>query len=395
MQLFLQLSFLLLLFLCVDCRVTEKVFLPRSSPGNERYIVVHKFGPENFARAYIQASLHADELPGLLVCHHLIKLIDEAEKRGEIKKQIIIVPYANPIGLAQQLFDTHIGRFSIDTMINFNRNWLDITNAVANRVEKLLCDDSERNIQLIRAAISAELSTYRFDREDAGLKCELLRLAAVSDIAIDLHCDSDAIVHLYTHEKLWPELSDLASDVSSQCHLTAPVTGENSFDEVCAGLWINLAERFPHVPIPVACQSTTVELRGESEVYDDLAVRDAHALFRFLQRRGYIVGQGFVDPPAPLERDASPLSAVDMMEAPAVGVMAWKVRPGSWVSVGDLLGEVVDVENVDAPRIPLVARTAGLVFSMRRHKLVRPGQVVIKVAGRDPLPWRTGSLLTI
>lgn len=386
--------YLLFPFLLVNCRVTEKVFLPRNSPGNERYFLVHKYGPESSSRAYIQTNLHADEIPGILVLNHLLKLLDEAEKRGEVKKDIVIVPFANPIGLAQQMFDTHIGRFSIDTMINFNRNWLDITEGIAQRVEQHLSDDPEGNIRLIRSAIFTELSTYQYAREDSALKCELLRLAAVADIAIDLHCDSDAIVHLYTHEKLWPQLSDLAAEISSQCQLTAPTTGENSFDEVTSGLWVNLAARFPNFPIPIACQSTTIELRGESDVYDDLAIRDARALYRFLQRRGYLVA---TEPmlQLPLLQDPSPLTAVDMMEAPAVGVMAWKVRPGSKVSVGDLLGELVDVENVDTPRIPLLARTSGVVFSMRRHKFVRPGQVVIKIAGREPLSWRKGNLLTI
>ena len=49
-------------------------------------------------RAYIQASLHADELPGMILAHHLIKMLDSADKLGLISKEIIIVPFANPIG---------------------------------------------------------------------------------------------------------------------------------------------------------------------------------------------------------------------------------------------------------------------------------------------------------
>jgi predicted deacylase len=73
--------------------------------------------PEFFSqdRAYIQASLHADELPGMLVAHHLVKLVDAAAAQGKIRKQITIVPYANPIGLNQFVMGGHLGRFSIST----------------------------------------------------------------------------------------------------------------------------------------------------------------------------------------------------------------------------------------------------------------------------------------
>lgn len=58
-------------------------------------------------RVYIQATLHADEIPGLLVAHHLIKLLDAAERNNEIQQKITIVPFANPIGLSQQILETH------------------------------------------------------------------------------------------------------------------------------------------------------------------------------------------------------------------------------------------------------------------------------------------------
>lgn len=61
---------------------------------------------------------------------------------------------------------------------------------------------------------------------------------------------------------------------------------------------------------------------------------------------------------------------------------------------GQLLGEVVRMDDMDAPRISLESRTDGLVFGMRRHKLAVPGDVVVKVAGSRALSWRQGQLLT-
>jgi uncharacterized protein len=82
------------------------------------------------------------------------------------------------------------------------------------------------------------------------------------------------------------------------------------------------------------------------------------------------------------------------MQADKAGIVAWKVRPGDIVEKGTVLGEIVDIEDPDCPRRPVVSRTSGVVFSMARHKLVRPGQVIIKVAGEDVLEWRVGNLLT-
>ena len=34
------------------------------------------------------------------------------------------------------------------------------------------------------------------------MKKELLELARVSDIALDLHCDSEALLYMFTHSRL-------------------------------------------------------------------------------------------------------------------------------------------------------------------------------------------------
>lgn len=96
----------------------------------------------------------------------------------------------------------------------------------------------------------------------------------------------------------------------------------------------------------------------------------------------------------PTVREAGPLSGVDMIRPPKMGVVAWRVRPGDEVVEGQVLGEIVDVEYIDEERVPLVSRTNGIVFGMRNHKLVRPGEIIIKVAGSTPLPWRKGKMLT-
>ena len=73
-------------------------------------------------------------------------------------------------------------------------------------------------------------------------------------------------MHMYTHDKLWPEMSDLAASLGSKCNIIDADSGGNCFDEAASTPWARLAEKFPSFPIPMACQSTTVELRGEADV---------------------------------------------------------------------------------------------------------------------------------
>ena len=239
--------------------------------GSSAHLLMHSYGPAEGTgpRAYIQATLHADEIPGLLVNHHLIKLLDDAEKSGSILNPISVIPFANPIGLSQQLLGSHIGRFSLDTGVNFNRDWPDVASSVASKIEGKLTDDQISNVKLIREAICVAVDEDRNLKVEAVLKKKLYKIAATSDVVLDLHCDTDAVMHMYTHDRLWPQMSDLARELKSECHLLASNSGGNPFDEACSCIWASLADKFPGFPIPMACQSVTVELRGEVDVRKD------------------------------------------------------------------------------------------------------------------------------
>ena len=51
----------------------ERIVLPSMSPGTERSIDVLRFGVQGARpKAYLQASLHADEIPAMLVLNHLV-----------------------------------------------------------------------------------------------------------------------------------------------------------------------------------------------------------------------------------------------------------------------------------------------------------------------------------
>ena len=74
----------------------ERHPLPCASPGTERAVTVLRFGePGARPKAYLHASLHADELPGMLALHHLVRLLREHTVLGEV----VVVPVANEVNL--------------------------------------------------------------------------------------------------------------------------------------------------------------------------------------------------------------------------------------------------------------------------------------------------------
>ncbi|PWR19230.1 succinylglutamate desuccinylase [Zavarzinia compransoris] len=365
--------------------------LLESSPGTRRQLTVHRYGtPGRGPKAYLQTGLHADELPGPVVVQHLLPLLDDAATAGRIRGEIVVVPHANPIGLSQYLFGKHAGRFEFDSLGNFNRHYPDLAGPVGDAVAERLTDDAAGNIDLIRGECRRLLAARTPRTEVEHLRLELMKLAVDADIALDLHCDDVAAMHLYLGTPLWPDAADLAAELGAVAVLLAEVSGGEPFDEAMGGIWWQLANRFPDRPVPPACLSATVELRGDRDVGDDLAALDAAALFRFLERRGLIAGAPGPLPPALC--DATPLDGTDILACPCGGVLIFHRQVGDRIAAGDTVATILDPTT--GARTALISRAAGVLFARAGHPLARPGLPAAKVAGPLPLAHRTGALLT-
>jgi predicted deacylase len=364
--------------------------------GASHQVKIHRFGTEGARpKVYLQAALHADEYPGLLVAHHLIKRLAELDDQGAIKGEVIVVPVANPIGLGQRINAQHLGRFDLAGGGNFNRNWPDLSEAVLRRVEFDLTEDPEINAQLIREALIQEVSLLEVRTEFDDLRKTLLLFSIDSDVVLDLHCDYQALFHLYSsiHHKALAH--ELGCDLGARAVLIETEAGGEPFDECHAGVWWRLKQRVdPKIPIPLACFSATVELRGQQDVSDDLASKDAQALIRFMQRRQVIVG----DPgplPGPL-CSPTPLEGTDIIYAPSAGVLVYHKKLGDKVSKGEIVAELIDptAESQELARTPLISRTSGLFLTHITECLVAPGASLIKICGEHPLEHReSGKLL--
>lgn len=364
--------------------------LPSPSLGTQRSLVVHRYGnPGARPKAYFQAALHADEIPGLLVAHHLLRLLEKAEAERRIRGEVIVVPVANPIGLGQHINGYLLGRFDLGAAGNFNRGFPSFPNEpMLNQIRFQLDEDPHKNASLIRKVLLQTIAKWPRIREIDALKATLLGLSIDADLVFDLHCDSEALLHLYASKHHRDTAVELGRDMGAAVMLLEEEPGGSPFDEANAGPWWKLRAQLANDRIPLSCFATTVELRGRADVCDDFAERDAAHLFRFLQRRGVINGDPGLLPEALCA--PTPLEGVDILGAPAAGVMAYQKALGDGVSEGEVVAELVDptADDPSSARLSIRSRTEGVLFARSLDRLVRPGQSVCKIAGIKPLTHR-------
>lgn len=371
--------------------------LPGQSIGQRTTVTSFQFGaPDAFPKVYLQASLHAEEIPAMLVAHHLRGLLEEAERAGRLRGQVVLVPVANPIGLAQRVDHKPMGRFDLDSSENFNRHYPNLANAVFDAVRPALGPDAAANQALVRAAIGHHLQQWNAATPLQGLRRTLALLAHDADIVLDLHCDCEAELHLYSEHACWPRIEPLARLLGVRAALLASDTGASSFDECFSGVWWQLAARLaqaapsgaPVPPLPQACASATVELRGEADVDHALAQRDAQAILDYLAHAGVLHTDAPVVLP-PARCAATPLAGSQTVKAGAAGVLVFHAAVGDTMEAGQLVAEIID--PLAGTSTPVRAEVAGVLYARTYDRYVLPHDDLANIAGA--VAYRTGNLL--
>lgn len=361
--------------------------LPWSHLGSERKLSVFRFGSGE-RKAYIQASLHADELPGMRTAWELKKRLGELEAQGLLNGVIELVPVANPLGLGQLLQGNFQGRFEAGSGKNFNRDFVELSAPVAAALGDKLGDDPHANIRLIRQAMSDHLAALpAAESQLQGMQRLLLSHACSADIVLDLHCDCEAALHLYALPQHWPQWRSLAAHLDVKVGLLAEDSGGSSFDEACSAPWLRLSRLFPQAQIPLACMATTIELGGQADTDPVQTQAWAEGILAFLAEQGLIKGEW--PKPANEPCEGMPFEGTEMLFAPHPGVVSFLRRPGEWIEAGEALFEVIDPL---ADRVSTVcAGTSGVLFAIERLRYAQSGLWLAKVAGRVAL--RHGHLL--
>ncbi len=339
--------------------VTE-IVIEGDTPGVAwRLPVLHFAGSKADApRIYIQAALHAGELPGTALLHFLCERLRRAGLEGAILSDIVVVPHANPIGAAQSHFGEMQGRFDLGSRTNFNRDFP----LISLRDRDLLIDNLDRYPAVDR------------------LKRQLIHMALGADLVIDLHCDDESLQYAYIDEAFWPEAADLAAALNMDAVLLSD--GESSaFEEAVSFAWKYEVPGEKKVPLPGKL-SVTVELRGTRDVYPDMAKQDAEGLWRFLAARG-AVRDDSVDLAA-FTGPAVPLDNIEMIRAPQAGTVLFHRNIGERVEEGDLLATIITAPGMPGGTIDVRAPQAGLIVTRVSDRLVRRRGDLMKIGCDRP-----------
>lgn len=363
--------------------VCQRIALKPSNAGVERQFTVHRFGAADARpKVYIQAGLHAAEVPGMVIAHHLIAMLQAADAANLIKGEIIVVPAANPIGLGDTVLGVHLGRHALASGANFNRGFLDLAAVVAPQIEDRLCADEAANVATIRGAMKGAIGSRTPKTELDDLRLKLLGLACDADYVFDMHAEEDAIFAAVLAPWTLPFKDRLVGHLAPELIFYADYPP--LFDTACSRPWADLAKRFPEKAVPQACLSVTLELRGSGHVDDARARSDAERLFNLLIANGAIAGDvgagGATVEPIRFE-------GVEFVRTPVPGIVVYKRRLGDIIEKGEVIAEVVQPfsTEIDKVRVEIRSATSGVFFACRHAVVAQADDVVGKVAGKEPL----------
>ncbi len=365
------------------------------TPGRSTELNYFRIGPDAAAnKVYLQAALHADEQPGILILHHLLQLLRAADAAGELEAQFVLFPMVNPLGMGDIEFGQHQGRYNRSTGVNHNRGWPVLYDAIGAELVARLGADAAENIGLVRAALRDWAEQLpRVTALEQWRQC-VMREACDADYVFDVHCDDDALVHIFTIPQLQDNMQQLAGWIGAAATLLAEDSGGGSFDEVWPAIWLQLARECPDKPLPLPVVSCTLEFRGQFDTFDALNRQDAENLYDYFQAQGLISGKAIGKkgaPPAPTD-----LRATEVLRAPQAGLLAYCVELGDEVHKGDRVADLIRLDGDDAfvERIPLLAGTSGRVISRATTKYVWRNANIAKIVGSEILESRGAYLLS-
>ena len=365
---------------------------PLSAPYGSVHseLTSYHFGRAGGRKAYIQAALHADEVPAMLVAQSLRTRLQLLEQQGRVAGKVVLVPAANPLGLGQVINERPFGRFDLATGINYNRGYPQLGGELVTALRDQLGPDAGANVRAVRAQLRRQLAAWQPASDVHALKKALLSLAVDADVVLDLHCDNEAALHLYASSAQVAELEPLARLLQASALLHSGVAGGDPFDEACFRPWVELADSLQgRAPLPLACLAATVELRGEVQVDYATAALDADAILRFLALQG-ILDLGPVELP-PASCRATPLEGTQRLDAPHSGMLVYLRALGDQVAAGDAIADLIDPVSGDVTT--LRAQVDGVFFARLSHRYVIRGMNVGKIAGVHPI--RKGNLLSL
>lgn len=256
-------------------------------------------------------------------------------------------------------------------------------------VGERLGSDPAANVALVRQALRAALDALPpATSELEGMQRVLYRHACDADLVLDLHCDFEAAIHLYTLPQQWPTFASWphAWAPLSGCSPRSPAAVPSTRPARCRGCACRACIRAPSCRWPAwrppsnsAARPTPPCSRPRPTPRRSLA---------FLAEQGFVEGEWPAAPEACCE--GLPFEGTEYVHAPHTGVVSFLRRPGEWVEAGEPLFQVIDPLADRASTV--CAGVSGVLFAIERMRYAQPGLWLAKVAGRQPI--RQGRLLS-
>jgi predicted deacylase len=372
----------------------KTVLLQGDTPGQTTEFTYYKIGPKDAPeKVHLQAALHADEQPGTMVLHHLLPKLRHADEQNLLRARFTVMPMVNPLGMSNMSLRHHIGRYDVNSGVNYNRRWPDLFAMIRQQLAGRLGDDERFNVNLIRKAVAQWIDGQQPRTAAEQLRLLVLREAHDAEFLFDLHCDDDSLLHIFTSPELMPELQDLADWMGAAATLTAADSGGGSFDEVLPQLYRKVAATNPGKPVPMASATATLEYRGQADTFDHLGADDAQRLYGFLCGRN-LIDDNPGDKPGLAPR-ATPFEATEVVRVEKAGIVAYRVELGEKVRKGQPIADLIALDGPEAfiGRTPILAGTDGFILSRTARKYAPRGANIAKIVGTQPLASRKGYLL--
>lgn len=313
------------------------------TPGQYNILRVINFeGSGHGPNVYLQAALHAQEMPGVAALDQLILKLQTAEQNERLVSKITVVPLANPIGLSQAIFGASLGRFDMNSRTNFNRNF-----------------PHELPQNLENSTVVEKL------------KATLLELATKADIVLDLHCDDEGPVYLYAPDVMLKGAKVLSSALGADIILTYKPGNTRTFDEAVYSHWSKAVGN----GTPIDKLVSTIEFRGMMDVSQTYATTDSFNLYEYLIAVGAVLdGQPQFKTNDPLIRDEA---LAELIPTPVSGAVLYCVDVGDQVSAGQCVAHILS--EAGSPHYEILAPSNGIVVTRRDRRFLRKGEDVLKV----------------
>ena len=291
---------------------------------------------------YVQANMHGAEVQGNAVIYQLLEQLKALNLKGDIT----LVPYANPIGCNQKSGEFTLGRFDPITGTNWNRMY-HCNNKLASQFAKQFSDADDKILKTaFKAALINDVEQqlngpdYRLTT-GKRIALNLQKLAHQADIVLDLHTGPISSQHLYCPEYA----TDSARYFNIPHVLVIPNDFDGAMDEASFCPWWQLSEQLAQQgrEFNVQVEAFTVELGSQEKIDLSAALNDANSILSYLNHK-----QVFVDAPYKpklMTRYGCQLNDYIAYYAPMGGMVEYLAPLGGHVKAGEPIAKILRMER--------------------------------------------------